>query len=95
MVGLYVTKSPRDSVLAVTYHQTLGTRPPNPWRCRENLGPAASGDTLSLVRFLFLAGPGGGRSTFRSATVGSPGFTTVTSSSSGTLVSCRDMDKPP
>lgn len=50
----------------------------------------ASGHTLSLVRLLFLVGLGRGRSIYRSAMVGSPGFTTVTSSSSGMLVSCED-----
>lgn len=50
----------------------------------------ATGDTLSLGGLLFLVGLGGGRSMCRSAKVGSPGFTTVTSSSSGMLVSCGD-----
>lgn len=58
--------------------------------CRGHLGSGGHGHTLSLVRLLFLVGLGGGRSTYRSAMVGSPGFTTVTSSSSGMLVSCGD-----
>ena len=56
-----------------------------PYAMRGAPGPAAAGGTLSLVRLLFLVGLGGGRSTCRSAKVGSPGFTTVTISSSGML----------
>ena len=67
----------------------ITTKPSAAW---GGPGPVAAGDTLSLVRLLFLVGVGGGRSTCRSAKVGSPGFTTVTSSSSGMLVSCGDTD---
>lgn len=64
------------------------SRPALPYR--EHLGSGGHGRTLSLVRLLFLVGLGGGRSTYRSAMVGSPGLTTVTRSSSGMLVSCGD-----
>ena len=48
-----------------------------PYAVRGAPGPVAAGGTLSLVRLLFLVGLGGGRSTCKSAKVGSPGFTTV------------------
>lgn len=68
------------------------TRGPSAGQVQGGPGSGRGGGTLSFVRLLFLVGLGGGRSTCRSAKVGSPGFTTVTSSSSGMLVSCGDTE---
>lgn len=68
--------------------------PPSPRWGRKHAGLVAARDTLSLTRLLFLVGLGGGRSTCRSAKVGSPGLTTVTSRSSGMPVSCGDTEQP-